>query len=104
MAFFIGPDGGWCSEEMKLFDLHCDAHPDSVRGVSMGTTVSREEIAGTMAVGAYNIWCANFFKNQASYLVVSKDRAMCTYYDCLINIVSRNLLQIKHLIQMWYKY
>jgi len=59
VAFFIGPEGGWSLNEEEIFDRYCAEYPDSIMGVSLGTTVLRAETAGMMVVGAYNLWSSN---------------------------------------------
>jgi len=59
VAFFIGPEGGWSLNEEEIFDRYCAEYPDSLMGVSLGTTVLRAETAGMIVVGAYNLWSSN---------------------------------------------
>ena len=53
VAFMIGPEGGWSLEEEDLFDNVCNEQ--SVRCVSLGSSVLRAETACMIAVGAWSL-------------------------------------------------
>ena len=53
VAFVIGPEGGWSLEEEDLFDNVCNEQ--SVRCVSLGSSVLRAETACMIAVGAWSL-------------------------------------------------
>ncbi|KAL7530386.1 hypothetical protein ACHAWF_003361 [Thalassiosira exigua] len=56
IAFLVGPEGGWSTEEEEVFDKICARYGEGetpVRCVSLGSAVLRAETASMMAVGAW---------------------------------------------------
>jgi len=59
VAYLVGPEGGWSSDEESLFDECCQNHPESIMGVSLGSNVLRAETAGMIAVGSFCLWSSS---------------------------------------------
>ena len=59
VAFLVGPEGGWSTEEEKIFDEICAKHDGKdgapIQSVSLGSSVLRAETASLMAVGAWSL-------------------------------------------------
>lgn len=59
VAFLVGPEGGWSSEEEAWFDTYSKSHLEKVMGVSLGSNVLRAETASIFAIGAVVLWSSS---------------------------------------------
>jgi 16S rRNA (uracil1498-N3)-methyltransferase len=59
VAFLVGPEGGWSSEEEAWFDTYSKSHLEKVMGVSLGSNVLRAETASILAIGAVALWSSS---------------------------------------------
>ena len=59
VAFLVGPEGGWSSEEEAWFDAYSKSHLEKVMGVSLGSNVLRAETASIFAIGAVVLWSSS---------------------------------------------
>lgn len=59
VAFLVGPEGGWSSEEEAWFDTYSKSHLEKVMGVSLGSNVLRAETASILAIGAVVLWSSS---------------------------------------------
>ena len=59
VAFLVGPEGGWSSEEEAWFDAYSKSHLEKVMGVSLGSNVLRAETASILAIGAVALWSSS---------------------------------------------
>lgn len=55
VAFLIGPEGGWSSEEESLFD-DCCKESNRIHAISLGSNVLRAETAAMTAIAAYAMY------------------------------------------------